>query len=91
MIQLDIFYRIQDRLINEENVSGIMLMGSVAAGNALPESDLDIMVLGSKNLFETELIDNILVEYSFTTYKDRLRKLLNDDMEVYHFLNSKIT
>ena len=45
MVQLDIFYKIQDQLKTDKNVSGIMLMGSVAQGNALPESDLDIMVL----------------------------------------------
>jgi len=35
LIQLDIFYKIQDQLKIDKNVSGIMLMGSVAQGNAV--------------------------------------------------------
>ena len=91
MLQLDIFYEIQERLKKDKSVTGIMLMGSVAQNTALPESDLDIMVLSNENLFKTEIIDNILVEYTFTTYENRLQKLLSNEMEVYRFLNSKIT
>jgi len=70
-------------------------MGSVAQGNALPESDLDIMVLcnenSSKTNFIDDIIDGILVECSFDTYESRLQKLLNNDIQVYRFLNNKIT
>ena len=91
MIQLDIYDRIQEKLKSDKSVAGIMLMGSVAHGNASLGSDLDIMVLCDENSFKTEMIDGILVEYIFTSYDYRLQKLMNSDMEVYHFLDSEIT
>jgi Nucleotidyltransferase domain. len=90
MIQLDIFDRIQQKLKSDKSVTGIMLMGSVAHGDALSGSDLDIMVLCDENCFKTEVIEGILVEYIFTSYDCRLQKLMNSDIEVYHFLDSKI-
>jgi len=91
LIQLDVFYKIQKQLIKDKNITGVMLMGSVARGEASPESDLDIMVLGGDNCFKTEFADNIPVEYIFVTYDYEMQKLLNTDMEAYHFLNGKIT
>ena len=91
MKQLEIFYKIQERLLTDADVSGVLLMGSVAQGTALPESDLDIMILCGKNEFRTSFVDGVPVEYIFTTHDFRLRKLHDNDMEVYHFLNSKIT
>ena len=90
MRQMDVFNKIQEQLKADTTVSGILLMGSVAQGNAMPESDLDIMVLGSKDDFITEVVDDILVEYIFTTYEKRFDQLSNNEMEPYHFLNSKI-
>ena len=86
----DVFRKIQETLMADINVLGIMLMGSVASGSALPESDLDIMILNDKDYFITDIVDGIFVEYIFTTYETRLNKLLNNDMEVYHFLGSNI-
>ncbi len=90
MIQLKIFSKIQEQLKKEKFVSGIMLMGSVAQNNASAESDLDIMVLSNENSFKTEICDGVLVEYIFTTFDTRLQKLINNEMEVYHFINNKI-
>jgi len=90
MIQRKIFDKISKELTQDDNVLGIMLMGSVATNQATPESDLDIMILGQETAFKTETVDNILVEYIFTTYQNRLGKILENDMEVYHFLKSEI-
>lgn len=51
MKQLKIFNDVSKKLIADKSISSIMLMGSAAQVTARPESDLDIMVLGSKNKF----------------------------------------
>jgi len=78
------------KLKNDENICGILFMGSVARGTAPPESDLDIMVLGECDKFVVETIDGILVEYIYTTPETAREKLINNDMEVYHYLGSLI-
>ena len=49
-----------------DKVNGFMLIGSVARGDAYPESDLDFYILledGQKKKFHSEMREDILVEY----------------------------
>jgi len=65
-------------------------MGSVARGVAVLNSDLDILILCEDEAFATETIGGILVEYIYTTPKSALQKLTDSDMELYHYLGSRI-
>jgi len=65
-------------------------MGSVAHGTAMPDSDLDILILGTDEKFIAKTIDGILVEYIYTTPQKALQKLTDSDMELYHYLGSRI-
>ncbi|BCN30913.1 nucleotidyltransferase domain-containing protein [Anaeromicropila herbilytica] len=91
MIQFELFSKIQEQISQDTSASGIMLMGSVAQNIATPESDLDIMILCNENYFKSEIVDEILVECIYTTYDNRMQKLMDNEMEVYHFINNKIT
>ena len=49
-----------------DKVNGLMLIGSVARGDAYPDSDLDFYILleeGQKKEFHSEMREDILVEY----------------------------
>lgn len=85
-----IFKEIAKDFSKNKEISGVLLMGSVACGCAFENSDLDIMILCNENKFEVKYIDNIMVEIIYTTYERRLDKLNNSSVEVYHFLQSRI-
>ena len=86
----ELFNSIYLELLKSEYVTGILLMGSVAQNINSVNSDLDIIILSSKNEFFTEVIDNILVEYTYITYEKAMKKLMEDKMDVYHYLFSEI-
>ena len=90
MKQKELFDSLCPGLTADERVTGIMLMGSVARGIAAPNSDLDILVLGEDEKFITETIDGILVEYIYITPERARQKLMDSEIEVYHYLGSCI-
>ena len=90
MKQIAVYNELIKSMLTDTDISGIMLMGSVARGTATPASDLDIMVLCGKDEFRTEYIGGVLVEYIFLTYKNAKVKLSNNDMDLYHYLNGRI-
>lgn len=61
-----IFKEIAKDFSKNKEISGILLMDSVACGCASENSDLDIMVLGNENKFEVKYIDNIMVEIIYS-------------------------
>jgi len=77
-------------LKQEENVRGVMLMGSVAYGKAVDDSDLDILVLCDRDVFISKCVDDITVEVHYQTYETLTNKLKTRPMEVYKYLYSKI-
>lgn len=90
MMQQDILKRIIPELRADTSITGVMLMGSVAKGTQNPSSDLDLFLLGNKNKFETDIIDNIMVEYLYLTHETAQSRLDKTGMEVYHYIGSKI-
>jgi predicted nucleotidyltransferase len=86
----DILKNIIPELRADNSITAVMLMGSVAAGTEFPTSDLDLFLLGKKNKFQTELIDNIFVKYLYITQETAQSKLDKSGSEVYYFLGSKI-
>ncbi len=77
-------------LISDKNIEGVMLIGSVAYGNATEDSDLDIVVLCDTDKFVSKYVDNILVEIHFQKYNTMIRKLKSNPSEVYKYIYSKI-
>ncbi|GIN72042.1 DNA polymerase subunit beta [Bacillus sp. J14TS2] len=72
---------------------GFMLIGSVARGDAYPESDLDLLFLlenEHSQPFQTEVKGNILIEYKYTNFKQAQVKLEKNPMEIYSYLDGKV-
>src|SRR5690242_16961976 len=70
----------------EEEIVGMLLTGSVARGDALPGSDLDVRYLlpeGRSRLFQSEPHYGIVVERSYTDLPGAQSKLEVNPMEVY--------
>lgn len=90
MKQIDVLNSIIPKLKSNPNTTAILLMGSVASKTALPTSDLDLMILGDECKFQTEIIDGIQVEYLYLTYDEAVHKMNIDEMDIYHYIGSKI-
>ncbi|EMI9089272.1 DNA polymerase subunit beta [Bacillus cereus] len=79
--------------LSMEKVNGFMLIGSVARGDAYPDSDLDLYILledGQKKKFQSETREDILVEYKYADVNQILVNFKNNPMELYSFLEGKI-
>ncbi|EOO67901.1 hypothetical protein IKE_01959 [Bacillus cereus VD196] len=80
-------------VLSMEKVNGFMLIGSVARGDAYPESDLDFYILledGQKKKFHSEMREDILVEYKGADFNQIQVNFKNNPMELYSFLEGKI-
>ncbi|ENQ3111100.1 nucleotidyltransferase domain-containing protein [Bacillus sp. JAS102] len=76
-----------------DKVNGLILIGSVARGDAYPESDLDFYILledGQKKKFHSEMREDILVEYKGADFNQIQVNFKNNPMELYSFLEGKI-
>ncbi|HFJ9317075.1 nucleotidyltransferase domain-containing protein [Bacillus anthracis] len=76
-----------------DKVNGLMLIGSVARGDAYPDSDLDFYILleeGQKKKFHSEMREDILVEYKSADFNQIQINFKNNPMELYSFLEGKI-
>ncbi|WP_439876480.1 nucleotidyltransferase family protein [Bacillus mycoides] len=74
-------------------VNGLMLIGSIARGDAYPESDLDLYVLlenGQKKDFHSEMREGILIEYKYADFNQVQLNFNNNSMELYSFLEGEI-
>jgi predicted nucleotidyltransferase len=84
---------ILNECLSMHKVSGLMLIGSVARGDAYPESDLDFYILlegGQKKEFHSETRKGILVEYKYADFNQIQLNFKNNPMELYSFLEGKI-
>lgn len=87
---LDVLKRELEKLKQNKNVKGVLLIGSVAYGMATDNSDLDLIVISNENKFVSEYVDGILVEKHFGEYSILLKRFENNPVEVYKYLYSKI-
>ncbi|EJQ50623.1 Uncharacterized protein BWINRASL_02796 [Bacillus mycoides] len=74
-------------------VNGLMLIGSIARGDAYSESDLDLYVLlenGQKKDFHSEMREGILIEYKYADFNQIQVNFKNNPMELYSFLEGEI-
>lgn len=88
--QLQIFHDLVAEFKKDSSIEGILQNGSVAVGTATELSDLDIIVFGQRDDFESQVIDSILVEIHYTTFESAINKLKCNPMEVYKYLDAKI-
>ena len=83
---------INDCLIRDE-IIGLMIIGSVARGDAYPDSDLDFFYLledGLSRNFHSEVKENILIEYKYADCNQIKLNFENNPMEIYSFLDGKV-
>lgn len=77
----------------KDEIIGLMLIGSVARGDAYPESDLDLYFLladGLNKKFHSEVKENILIEYKYADFNQVQLNFENNPMEIYSFLDGEI-
>jgi Nucleotidyltransferase domain len=77
----------------QEDIIGMLLTGSVARGDALPGSDLDVRYLlpeGQCRPFQSTLYHGIVVERSYADLHKAQSKLAMNPMEVYAYLDGRI-
>ncbi|MEC2918446.1 MULTISPECIES: nucleotidyltransferase domain-containing protein [Bacillus] len=91
------YKKLVQTILNEyvfrDKVNGLILIGSVARGDAYPESDLDFYILledGQKKKFHSEMREDILVEYKGADFNQIQVNFKNNPMELYSFLEGKI-
>ncbi|MES5866151.1 nucleotidyltransferase domain-containing protein [Bacillus cereus group sp. RP32] len=80
-------------ILSINKITGFMLIGSVARGDAYPDSDLDFYILledGQKKKFHSEMREGILVEYKYADCNQIQVNFKNNPMELYSFLEGKI-
>ncbi|MDR4902280.1 nucleotidyltransferase domain-containing protein [Bacillus mycoides] len=89
----ELVHKILNEYIARNEVSGLMLIGSIARGDAYPESDIDVYVLlenGQKKDFHSEMREGILIEYKYADFNRIQLNLKNNPMELYSFLEGEI-
>lgn len=77
----------------DPNVSGLLLTGSIARGDALPGTDIDVRYLRDSERpasFERGFDDELLVERTFTDEQSALAQLNDNPMHVYAYLDGRI-
>jgi len=75
------------------DVTGLLLAGSVARGDAGPSSDLDIYVLlrdGCARAFRSEVRQGLLVEYKSADFARAHSQIERSPMEVYAYLTGRV-
>jgi predicted nucleotidyltransferase len=89
----ELVHKILNEYIARNEVSGLMLIGSIARGDAYLESDIDVYVLlenGQKKDFHSEMREGILIEYKYADFNRIQLNLKNNPMELYSFLEGEI-
>ncbi|MBO0793483.1 MAG: nucleotidyltransferase domain-containing protein [Ktedonobacteraceae bacterium] len=84
---------IVDEARKQQDIIGILLTGSVARGDALPGTDLDlrfILTPGTSRNFQSELRQGIQIEQGYADVALAQSKLATNPMEVYPYLDGRI-
>ncbi|GHO46774.1 nucleotidyltransferase domain-containing protein [Ktedonospora formicarum] len=93
MLYQTLIQELVEELSRQEEVIGILLTGSVARGDALLGSDLDmrfILTPGTKREFHRELRQGILIEQGYADVALAQSELEANPMEVYAYLDGRI-
>jgi hypothetical protein len=82
-----------DEAMPQKDVLGILLVGSVARGDALPGADLDlrfILAPGVSRKAEPEVRQGILIERGYADMAQAQSKLATNPMKIYNYLDGRI-
>lgn len=82
-----------DDLLRDRRVTAVLLTGSLARGDALPSSDLDLHVLlrsGTLPSFSSEIRGGVLIERKAADFETLRTRIDNGPMEVYSYLDGRI-
>ncbi len=90
MKQQEILKKLIPEFRTDTTITGVMLMEVMASEVEYSGSDLDFFILGKKNKIETDLVDDIKVEYLYINHETAQSRLDKSGMEIYHYLGSKI-
>ncbi len=85
--------QIIDESMQQDDIRGILLVGSVARGDALPGTDLDlrfIVALGDRRETVPEVRQGILIESGFADMAQAQSQLVTNPMTVYGYLDGRI-
>jgi len=84
---------IVDEAMHQKDILGILLIGSVARGDALPGADLDlrfILASGVSRKAEPEVRQGILIERGYADMAHAQSKLATNPMKIYNYLDGHI-
>ena len=84
---------ILDRIRHDDEVTGVLLFGSVARGDAYPGSDLDVFLLlrdGCYRAFLSEVRSGILVEIHHADFSRAWSEIERKPTRAYAFLDGRI-
>lgn len=93
MLYQDLLQEIIEEARKQEEVIGMLLTGSVARGDALPGSDLDIRFIltpGLKREFQSQSRQGVLVEQGYADVATAQSNLEANAMDVYAYLDGRI-
>jgi predicted nucleotidyltransferase len=94
MLQEEILEKVVTDATGDENLTGILLFGSLASGTHTWKSDIDLIFVyqdcqpssGIANI----LVDGVMVQYFFTSYDTLLENVANVPYLLHFFSNAKI-
>lgn len=93
MLHHALLQEIAEEMRQHEEILGLLVTGSVARGDALAGSDLDlrcILAPGHSRTFQSEFRQGILVERGYADMAQAQEKLETNPMEVYAYLDGQI-
>lgn len=85
--------QIADEEMHQEHVLGILLIGSVARGDALPGADLDLRFIiapGISRETKLEVRQGISIERGYADMAQAQSKLATNPMKIYNYLDGRI-
>ncbi|GLV55370.1 DNA polymerase subunit beta [Dictyobacter sp. S3.2.2.5] len=92
-----LYQTLQQEIVEEahqqEEIIGVLLTGSVARGDAVEGTDLDLRFIlkpGIKREFRSEVRQGVVVEQGYTDEASAQAKLKADAMQVYAYLDGRI-
>ena len=93
LIYQTLLQQIVDEAMCQKDILGILLIGSVARGDALPGADLDLRFIvahGNSRKAEPEVRQGILIERGYADMAHAQSKLVTNPMKIYNYLDGQI-
>jgi nucleotidyltransferase-like protein len=89
----ELLHKIVAEARGDDEIIGILLTGSMARGDALPGTDIDlrfILLDGASRPFDSGMRDGILVERGFADLEMAQAELRSNSMNIYAYLDGRV-